>query len=461
MEQETKTDNWTATKTLIKNTFRKYILFLLRLTPHQNIAQTVLSYTFIGTVLLSLPFMNTVDVSFIDNFFTAAAAVSTSGLNSVNFADSYTFLGKLVVLILIQIGGVGYMTFSSFLFLSFSQKHRLRHHQQESLEAEVSLPKTLTLTDFLWAAVLFTFIAESIGATVLFNYFRQQDFSIFNAAWYSIFHSVSAFCTAGFSLWNNSLESFADNTTMNFVIAALSLAGSMGFIVVTDVFNFIRRKTKQISLTTKLIVLTTLGLLLFGTVVLFITTPGLTLLEAFFQSVAAVTTVGFNTVHIGLMSSCSLLILMLLMSVGGSPSGTASGIKTTTFVSVMALAFTRLRMKKHVEILGRRLPIIRLYTATSTVLVYIFFLFISIFLLTWTEKMPFLALVVEANSALSTGGLSTGITGDLSVWGKLILIATMIVGRIGVMTFGMAIISADDDDDDSAIKPVKTEDVAI
>jgi len=459
MEQETTTDTWTKTKAVAKNTLRKYFLFLLRLTPHQNIAQTVLSYTFIGTVLLSLPFMNTVDVSFIDNLFTAAAAVSTSGLNSVNFADSYTFLGKLIVLILIQIGGVGYMTFSSFIFLSISQKHRLRHHQQENLEAEVSLPKTLTLTDFLWAAMLFTFVAESIGAMVLFNYFRQHDFSIFNAAWYSIFHSVSAFCTAGFSLWNNSLEPFADDTTMNFVIAALALAGSMGFIVVTDVFNFIRRKTQQISLTTKIIVLTTMALLFFGTLVLFITTPGLTLLEAFFQSVAAVTTVGFNTMHIGLMSSCSLLILMLLMSIGGSPSGTASGIKTTTFVSVLAITVARLRMHKHVEILGRRLPIVRLYTATSTVLLYTFFLFISIFLLTWTEHFPFLALVVEANSALSTGGLSTGITGDLTVWGKLILIATMIVGRIGVMTFGIALTSAEDDDEEH--KPVKTEDVAI
>jgi trk system potassium uptake protein TrkH len=136
------------------------------------------------------------------------------------------------------------MTFSSFFFISFSERHRLRKHQQENLSAEVSLPNTLKLSDFLWAAIVFTIIAESIGAVFLFNYFRHHNYGIFDAAWYSIFNSVSAFCTAGFSLWNNGLENFADSKTINIVISCLSLAGAMGFIVVTDLFNFIRRKTK-------------------------------------------------------------------------------------------------------------------------------------------------------------------------------------------------------------------------
>ena len=139
--------NWkeiyAKTKEIAKISIKKYSLFLLHLTPHQNIAQTVLAYTLLGTLALSLPFMNTVDVSFIDNLFTAAAAVSTAGLNSVNFAESYTFLGKFVVLCLIQVGGIGYMTFSSFIYLSFSEKHRLKKHQEEVLSAEVSLPRTL------------------------------------------------------------------------------------------------------------------------------------------------------------------------------------------------------------------------------------------------------------------------------------------------------------------------------
>lgn len=448
------------TREFIKLTVRKYSLFLLRLTPHQNIAQTVLSYTVLGTILLSLPFMTSARVSFLDNFFTAAAAVSTAGLQTVNFADSYSFLGKLVVLILIQIGGLGYMTFSSFVYLSFSERHRLRHRQQESLSAEVSLPKTLDITSFLHSAFIFTLVAESIGAVFLFNYFRHHDYSVLNALWYSIFHSVSAFCTAGYALWSNGLENFVDSKTINIVISCLTLAGSMGFIVVTDVFNFIRRKTTSISLTTKLIVLATLIILTFGTIILFVTTPGLTIWEACFQSIAAMTTAGFHTVNTGLLSSCSLLVLIMLMSIGGAPSGTAGGMKLTAFFSVVAIMYTRLQLRTRVQVLGRRLPLMRLYAATSTFLLYTMFLLTSIFLLTWTEKLPFLSLVFESAAALSTSGLSTGITSQLSILGKFIIIGTMIIGRIGVLTFGVALLSHDDDEEETP-KAKPTEDLAV
>ena len=451
---------WNKTVEFIKITVRKYSLFLLRLTPHQNIAQTVLSYTLVGTILLSLPFVSSTNVGILDNFFTAAAAVSTAGLQTVNFADSYTFLGKLIVLILIQIGGLGYMTFSSFIYLSFSERHRLRPRQQESLSAEVSLPKTLNITSFLHSAMVFTVIAESIGAVFLFNYFRHHDYSILQALWYSIFHSVSAFCTAGYTLWSNGLENFVDSKTMNIVISCLTLAGSMGFIVVTDVFNFIRRKTSSISLTTKMIVVATFLMLAFGTMTLFVTSPGLTLWEASFQSIAAMTTAGFHTVNIGLLSSCSLLLLIMLMSVGGAPSGTAGGMKMTAFFSVVAIVYTRLQLRRRVQVLGRRIPLMRLYAATSTFLLYTLFLLTSIFLLTWTEDLPFLKLVFESAAALSTSGLSTGITPQLSTLGKLILIGTMIIGRIGVLTFGVALLSHDDDEEEtSTSKP--TEDLAI
>ncbi len=448
------------TRTFIKISLHKYSVFLLHLTPHQNIAQTVLTYTFIGMVVLSLPFMTNVPVSFLDNFFTAAAAVSTAGLQTVNFADSYTFLGKLVVLILIQIGGLGYMTFSSFVYLSFSQRHRLRHHQQESLSAEVSLPKTLDITSFLRSAFVFTIIAESLGAVFLFNYFRHHDYSILQATWYSIFHSVSAFCTAGYALWSNGLENFVDSKTINIVISCLMLLGSMGFIVVTDVFNFIRRKTTSISLTTKMIVVATLIILVIGTLILFVTTPGLTIWEAAFLSVSTMTTAGYHTVNIGLLSSCSLLVLIMLMSIGGAPSGTAGGMKLTAFFSVISIMYTRLQLRTRVQVLGRRIPLMRLYAATSTFLLYTMFLLVSIFLLTWTQDLPFLSIVFESAAALSTSGLSTGITPELSVLGKLIIIGTMIIGRIGVLTFGVALLSHEEDDDDTP--PVKpTEDLAI
>lgn len=446
-------------KNFIKLSFKKYSVFLLHLTPHQNVAQTVLSYTILGWIVLSLPFMTRGNVSFLDNLFTSAAAVSTAGLQTVNFADSYTLLGKIVVLVLIQIGGVGYMTFSSFVFLSLSQKHRLRKSQENALNAEVKLPDSLKLSDFLWSALVFTTIAESIGAAFLFNYFRHHDYTILNAMWYSIFHSVSAFCTAGYSLWNNSLMNFADSKTINIAISVLTLAGSMGFIVAADLFNFIRRKTKEISFTTKIIVLTTLVLLTFGTFTLFITTPSISLYEAFFQTVAASTTSGFNTVDMATVSSCSFLLLLLIMCIGGSPSGTAGGVKTTAFASVVAIVYSHLHLNPRVEFLSHRIPIQRLYAATSTVLLYSVFLFTSIFLLTWTEKLPFLNLVFESAAALSTTGFDTGTTPALSTIGKLIIIATMLIGRIGVVTFSMALLSPDEDDDKP--KPVSQADVAV
>ena len=451
---------WIKTQEFIKLSLHKYSVFLLHLTPHQNIAQTVLSYTLLGTILLALPFMTTTKVSLLDKLFTAAAAVSTAGLQTVNFADSFSFLGKLVILILIQIGGIGYMTFSSFVYLSFSQRHKLRHRQQEKLSAEISLPKTLELTSFLHSAFIFTIIAESIGAVFLFNYFRHHDYTVLNALWYSVFHSISAFCTAGYALWPNGLENFVDSKTINIVISCLTLAGSMGFIVVTDVFNFIRRKTLSISLTTKMIVIATFLLVAFGTMILFVTSPGLTIWEACFLSISTITTAGFHTVNVGLLSSCSLLAMIMLMSIGGAPSGTAGGMKLTAFFSVVAIMYTRLQLRNRVQVLGRRLPLMRLYAATSTFLLYTMFLLTSIFLLTWTEDLPFLNLVFESAAALSTSGLSTGITPALSVMGKLIIIGTMIIGRIGVLTFGVALLSHDEDEDETA--PAKpTEDLAV
>ncbi|MBR2082697.1 MAG: hypothetical protein IJ876_06815 [Elusimicrobiaceae bacterium] len=435
------------TKEFIKLSLKKYSVFLLHLTPHQNVAQTVLSYTLLGWIVLSLPFMTRGGVGFLDNLFTSAAAVSTTGLQTVNFADSYTLLGKLVVLILIQIGGVGYMTFSSFVFLALAKKHRLRKSQEETLSAEVTLPETLKLSDFLWSALVFTAIAESIGTVFLFNYFRHHDFSILSAAWYSVFHSISAFCTAGYTLWNNNFIDFADSKTINIVISCLSLAGAVGFIVVADLFNFIIRRTKEISFTTKIIVLTTTILLAFGTFTLFVTTPHLSLAEAFFQTMGASTTSGFNTANIGQLSSCSVLILILIMSIGGSPSGTAGGVKTTAFASVTAIVYSHLRLNPRVEFLSHRIPVQRLYTATSTVVLYGVFLFTSVFLLTWTEDIPFLNLLFESTAALSTAGFSMDTTAQLSTLGKLIIIGTMLIGRIGVVTFSMALLSSDDEDE--------------
>lgn len=406
--------------------------------------RAVLLYSFTGFIILSLPFMQSKPISLIDNLFTAASAVSTTGLTSVNFAESYNFLGKLIVLLFIQFAGIGYMTMSSFIYLSFS--HRLRHRHMELLNTEFALPRTVRLNDFLHAVIIFTFVAELIGAAFLYNYFYRHGYGVFNAIWYAVFHSVSAFCTAGFSLFPDSFLSFEGSKTINLVISLLSLAGAMGFIVVTDLFNRLFRRTTEISYTTKIIVLSTLAALLASTFVIIVTNPGLDTSAALFQAIAAMTTAGFSTVSIQSWAPCSLLIIMALMTIGGSPSGTGGGLKTTTFTCLIATVSSHLLGRKHITFLGKQIPVHRLYIANSTFIFYNILLFCTLFLLVWTENLPFLDLFFEAVAALGTGGMSIGATEKLSVLGKLIIIMAMLVGRVGVLTFGMALLKRDEDE---------------
>lgn len=448
-----------VTRDFTRRSLRKYAVFVLHLSPHQNMLQGILLYTFIGWILLSLPFTHQVSIGLLDNLFTAASAASTVGLTSVNFADSYNFLGKLIVLLFIQAGGIGYMTMSSFLYLSFSR--RLRHRHTELLNTEFALPRSVRLNEFLYAVIIFTALAEVIGAIFLYNYFYRHGYTAFNAAWYAIFHSVSAFCTAGFSLFPDSFISFADSKTINIVISLLSLAGAMGFIIVTDVVNRILRRTQEISYTTKIIILSTLAALLIGTFVIILTNPGLDPSVALFQAIAAMTTAGFTTAPIATWAPCSLLIIMALMTIGGSPSGTGGGLKTTTFTCLIATVSSHLLGRKHITFLGRQIPLHRLYIANSTFIFYGILLFITLFLLTWTETLPFIDIFFEAVAALGTGGMSIGATEKLSVLGKLIVIVVMIVGRVGVVTFGMALLKRDENELEKEEEHVKREDLAV
>lgn len=442
-----------------RDSFRKYTLFVLKLSPHQNMLQALILYTTWAFIALSLPFMTIKHIPLIDNLLTAAAATSTSGMTSVNFADSYTFLGKLVVLFFIQVGGIGYMTMSSFIYLSFS--HRLRHRHTEVLNTEFALPRTVRLNDFLHAVIVFTFVAELIGAGFLTNYFYRHGYTLLNAVWYGIFHSVSAFCTAGFTLFSNGLADFQNSKTINIAISLLSLAGGMGFIVVTDMVNRVLRRTQEISYTTKIIILSTLAILLGGSFIILLTNPGMDAATALFLSITSMTTAGFNTVPISQLAPCSLLIIMALMTIGGSPSGTGGGLKTTTFTCLIATVSSHLFGRKHITFLGRQIPLHRLYMANSTFIFYAMMFFLTLFLLTWTETLSFFDIVAETVAVLSTGGLSVGATAQLSILGKLIIIVVMLVGRVGVITFGMALLKRDEDELEKEQEHIKREDLAV
>lgn len=428
------------------NAVMQYRKFQVSLSPQQNLLFGFATYASIGCLLLCIPVFQTQPVGWVDNLFTATSAISTTGLVTLSIADNYTWWGQAIILGLIQIGGVGYMTFTSFVMLSF--KSNLTHWHQRVLNSEFSMPKGFRIQDFLRAVIVFTILIETLGAVALFIAFRDAGVEHNYAIWSSIFHSVSAFCTAGFGLYNNSFELFVDNVPVNLILSVLSIFGSLGFIVVTDFWNRVTQKTKAISYTTKIILLVTFTLSTAGTIMIYFFEPSIQHFSAstrwmvsFFQSMTALTTVGFNTVPLSGIVLPVLLVIVLLMYVGASPSGTGGGMKSTTFVALIAIMISRIRGKSNVTFLGKTIPLERMYVATSTFILYSSVLFVATFLLSVTESFSLEQILFETTSAIGTVGLSVDITSSLSAAGKLILVAVMFVGRLGVITFGLAILA--------------------
>lgn len=424
---------------------KRYRKFQMSLTPQQNLLYGFLVYTLLGWFLLSLPIFHKESISWIDSLFITTSAISTTGLVTVSVFDTFNWFGQFIIMVLIQIGGIGYMTFTSFILLS---KHSpLTHWHQRVLNAEFSMPKGFELKDFLKSVIIFTVIIEIIGALCFYIAFVQEGVQPSFAIWSSIFHSVSSFCTAGFGLYNDSFEQFADNTFITTIISVLSICGSLGFIVVTDVWNRISGKTKKITYTTKTIFGVSFTLLLIGTLMIYFDNATAhhfsdsQLMTSFFQAMSALTTVGFNTVPIGGFSLKVMLVVIFLMYVGASPAGTGGGLKSTTLTALMAIMWNRIRNNKQITFFGKSIPIERLYVATSLFILYATVIFISTFLLAVTEDFPLEKILFETTSAIGTVGLSVGITGDLSIAGKMIIIFVMFIGRLGVLTFGLAILA--------------------
>lgn len=426
----------------MKDYFNTFLYRLRTANPVRLVVLGYMSYIFMGFMLLCLPFMHKNSVHALDNLFIATSAVSTTGLTTVTVCNDYNFWGQLVILTLIQLGGIGYMTFSSFVILS--TKKYLDDRAKNIAQTVFSIPKNFKIEKFIISVISFSAIVEFVGAIGLFFVFLHAG--IENPAWKAIFHSVSAFCTAGFSLFPNSFEGLANNFGLNSIIATLSLTGAMGFIVCVDIWRLIRGKVKHITLTTKVILSMTFCLLAIGGILMFLTESyggGVRsenrILFSFFQSMTALTTVGFNTFTVSAMSKSAIMLICILMIIGASPSGTGGGLKTTTFSAIWGLMKSTVRGDKNVRIWGAMVPEDRVRTAIATLSFYISTLVIGTYLLTVTENGTFLDIFFEAASALGTVGLSMGITTALSVLGKLIIILMMYIGRVGPLTFGTAL----------------------
>lgn len=418
----------------------KFFIFRKRrVTPPVLIASSFLVTILVGTVLLKLPFATTSPITWTNALFTATSATTVTGLSVFDVATTLTLFGEIVLLALIQIGGVGLMAFAVALLMILGRKVGMKNRifLQESFSQQ-SIGGTVK---FLRSILRFVFITEGI-AFILLSLVWVPDFGWKDGLYYSLFHVVSAFNNAGFSLFPDNLVGFAGNLPVTLILSSLFIIGGLGFTVVMEVVS--KRSSKKWSLHTKMMLAGTLTVNLIATFLIFALeyhntktlgnmSFGDKALTSYFQAVTP-RTAGFNMVPIGDMEDSSLLLTLLLMFIGGGSASTASGIKLTTFIVIVVatLAYFRGMTEPHLfkrtiksEIIFRSLAI----AAVSSMLV-----FAAFFLLTVTETLPFLPLLIETVSAFGTVGLSVGITGDLTPAGEWILCAVMFLGRIGPLT---------------------------
>ncbi|MFQ5949068.1 MAG: TrkH family potassium uptake protein, partial [Nitrospiria bacterium] len=420
----------------------------LNLRPAQTLALGFILLIFVGTLLLSLPQMvaDPSKISFIDAIFTSTSASTVTGLVLFPISEYYRPTGLWVILLLIQLGGLGIMTFG----VLFS----LMSHQRMGLKAEVTLQGVLatesvgTVRREIQQIFLITFTIETLGALLLWLFLPKDGTHSFFTAF---FHAISAFCNAGFSLFPANLEGHTTHLLVNLIIAILIILGGIGFPVINNLGSYPlfgpRRTTWRLSFHSKMVLSISVCLLFVGTVGIYILEYSSTLsslswyekwVAAAFHSVTA-RTAGFNTLNPAHFRDATLLLLIVLMMIGGSPASTAGGIKTTTFGVMLATIRAMLQRREEVSIFKRSLSPSAVRKSLSIGFVSSALVALFLLLLLSTEQESFKSLMFETVSAFNTVGLSTGTTSRLSPIGKLIITLTMFVGRIGPMTLAFSL----------------------
>jgi trk system potassium uptake protein TrkH len=435
---------------ILRIRYLKTLFMSMRVSAPVVVVTTFLLIIGVGTVLLSLP-VATVQgraTTMLDALFTATSATCVTGLIVQDTGSHFSLFGQGVILVLIQIGGLGIMTFASFFSLITGN---LGVRDRVILRDIMRYPNLSRMGVLLLGVLGLTLAFEAVGATLLYFQFLPGEAAAGQAAYSAVFHAISAFCNAGFSLYSTSFVRYSGSFAINFIMAGLIIAGGLGFVVLISLLRGLLPRTQRIrktfSLNCKLVLIVTGTLLLVGTVLFYIgerhntlanLSLGQGLLASFFQSVTA-RTAGFNTVSIGALTSFSSLCIMLLMFIGASPGSTGGGIKTSTFATLLVTIRSMILGKDQVEVLKRTIPRTSVYAALSVVTLALGWLSISSLLLCFTEGAPFLQTVFEVFSAFGTVGLSQGLTPHLTSWGKLVIIVTMFMGRLGPLTLALAI----------------------
>ena len=404
---------------------------------------------FIGALLLMLPVATSFgkETSLLGALFTSTSATCVTGLIVYDTGTHFTIFGQVIILALIQIGGLGIMTISSAFAIILGQKMSLR--RESIMQNVIGESNKLDMINLVKNVVVVTITLELLGAVILYFTFISKSYSINQALYHSIFHSISAFCNAGFCLYPDSLIRYLDNFNINFVITSLIILGGIGFPVMKDIQRTINNKFrfKRLSLHSKIVLSATLILLLLGTMAFFISEynndmKGFSfsdrLFASYFQSVTT-RTAGFNTIDTANLSKGSSFVSGILMFIGASPGSTGGGVKTTALVVVFIAVVALFRGHKDVNIFKRKVSENIIKKVMALVAASVAFLTLMIFLLLLFEPFTFEKTIFEAISAFGTVGLSMGITAKLSEAGQIIIVLLMYLGRVGPLTLMFAI----------------------
>lgn len=406
----------------------------------------------LGSFLLMLPMSNANGESlrFIDALFTATSATCVTGLVVVDTGTHFTVFGQVILLCLIQVGGLGFMTMATLF--AFMLKKRISLKERLILQEALNQGSIEGIVRLIRKVIYFALIIEG-SAAVLFSIRWAFDMPIGQAIYYGVFHAISFFNNAGFDLFGaisgpfTSLTSYAGDPIINFVSMFLIISGGIGFVVLSDLADY--RKTKRLSLHTKVVLFMSGMLIIVGAIVIFVfefTNPNTMgdlnffekILASLFQSVSP-RTAGANTVDLAGLRQATQFFMVLLMFIGASPGSTGGGIKTTTFMILIGAVITMIRGKEDIVLFKHRLAKDRIYKALTVVLLSLTLVIAVAMVLSTTEDADFLAILFESTSAFGTVGLTMGITTHLTDIGRLLIALTMFIGRLGPLTLAYAL----------------------
>ncbi|MHB1394920.1 MAG: TrkH family potassium uptake protein [Clostridia bacterium] len=422
----------------------------LKITPTQLIVAGFATLIFLGAFLLNLPMAsrNGLPVGFINAIFTATSAVCVTGLVVVDTGTHWTVFGQVIIVSLIQIGGLGIMTMSTLLALLIGRRITLRERLliQESLN-QFDLEGLVRLTKNI---IIATFAIELVGA-VLFSLVFVPDYGLKKGLAFGVFHAITGFCNAGFDLIGEfrSFTPYVNNFIININTMALIVIGGLGFSVWTDIYQILRdRSIKNITLHSKVVLATTIFLILFGAISIFVlefNNPGTIknlpfsgkVLASFFHSVTP-RTAGYNTLDMTALTTPTKFMTIILMFIGGSPGSTAGGIKTATAAILALTVIAVVKGKEGPEVFERRIPNYLVYRAMAVAAISLSLVVFVTMVLSITENADFMTLFFETTSAFGTVGLSLNYSPNLSWTGKLIISITMFAGRVGPLSLVLA-----------------------